>query len=41
MSNLNGVVNVFGSAGTSTNSQGLSLAYLDQRYLDVAGGDKM
>ena len=41
MSNLNGGVNVFGSAGTSTNSQGLSLSYLDQRYLDVAGGDKM
>src|SRR5271167_1707417 len=41
MSNLNGVVNVFGSAGNSTNPSQLSLSYLDQRYLDVAGGDKM
>src|SRR5271156_38036 len=41
MTNLNGVVNVFGSAGNSNTTSQLSLSYLDQRYLDVAGGDKM
>src|SRR5271156_3241834 len=41
MTNLNGVVNVFGSAGNSNSTSELSISYLDQRYLDVAGGDKM
>src|SRR5277367_2480320 len=30
-----------GGANNNNNSSSLSLAYLDQRYLEVSGGDKM
>ncbi len=40
MSNYS-LVNFAGSGLTSTTSTGLSLSDLDQRYLNVNGGDKM